>query len=258
MGTENNIYMPTGWHGVECTRDGMGWRRPVKGRMTDLHPRRRRHTSGVKQTAYLIVLENGERHYHACNTLVAAAWKSGYEEGDYIVHADDDLHNLDADNLRIVGKDDYTANRNKRSVNTVSLKDRIKKLETVHEETAATLALFKDNDWRLVHKHVERYLVGCLMDFCIRSLHLSPSTAHMQVPEVVARLYECLDRGYCIYNYERWCKEMLHNYKKTGTLGIKSEPPSKNIRQMVAKQDIEKLCEHFNTNQYNSLCSMNS
>lgn len=243
------IYRHTGVFGIEVSRDGMHWRRPVKGVMREIHPFRRRHENGRQQSCYLMVLSDGRNHYITANNLVARAWKQGYEDGDYIVHKDGDLHNLDADNLQICGKKEYYAHNLRNTRNTVSLEDRIKKLEIVREETEATLDLFRNNRWEKVNRHVERYLVGCLMDYGTRTIHLGKRTVAEQVPEIVARLYECLDRGYCVYNYERWCKRMLLEYKKHGSFGSKANVPTVNIREIVPKAKIEELCEHFNVKQ---------
>lgn len=246
---EGLIYQDCGFLGVECTRDGLHWRRPVKGVMKEIHPFRRKHENGRQQTAYINVMSNKQSFYHACNTLVAKAWIPRYEEGDYIIHKDGDLHNLNADNLQVCGKAEYTKNTLRKSVNNVCLEDRIKKLELIKEETEATLDLFKNNRWEKIHRHVERYLVNCLMDYGTRTIHLSKRTCSEQVPEIIVRLYECLDRGYCVYNYERWCKQMLLDYKKSGSFGNKANVPSKNIRKIVPKDKIDQLCNQFNVKQ---------
>lgn len=245
----NDIYNPCGFLGVECTRDGLHWRRPVKGVTKEIHPFRRRHENGRQQTAYIRVMEGRKTYYHACNTLVAKAWITDYEEGDYIVHRDGDLHNLNADNLVICSRQQYTENTLRNTKNKVRLEDRIKKLELIKEETEATLDLFENDRWEKIHRHVERYLVNCLMDYGTRTIHLSKRTCSEQVPEIIIRLYECLDRGYCVYNYERWCKQMLLEYKKNGNFGRKANVPSKNIRKIVHKDKIDELCEKFNVKQ---------
>ena len=241
-------YRDCNFHGLECTPEGE-FRRLKDGRYYPVRVLRRQHENGRKQSAYLNVMDGGKKFYHAANTLVAYAWCRGFEEGDYIVHKDGDLHNICADNLRVCGKTEYYAHNLRNTKNSVTLKDRIRKLQIIHEETEATLDLFQNNRWDKINRHVERYLVNCLMDYGTRTIHLAKSTTAIQVPEIIARLYECLDRGYCVYNYERWCKQMLLIYKKTGSFGNKANTPTTNIRLIVPKEKIDQLCEHFNVNQ---------
>lgn len=245
---ETDVYRDCNFHGLECTSKGE-FRRLKDGRYYPVRVLRRQHENGRKQSAYLNVMDGGKKFYHAANTLVAYAWCRGFEEGDYIVHKDGDLHNICADNLRVCGKTEYYAHNLRNTKNSVTLKDRIRKLQIIHEETEATLDLFQNNRWDKINRHVERYLVNCLMDYGTRTIHLAKSTTAIQVPEIIARLYECLDRGYCVYNYERWCKQMLLIYKKTGSFGNKANTPTTNIRLIVPKEKIDQLCEHFNVNQ---------
>lgn len=240
------MYKDCNFHGVECSYDGDFRRMHKDGKYRPMKIFRRVLQNGRRQSAYIKVHDGGKGYYHAANSLVAYAWCNGFEDGDYIVHKDGNLHNICADNLIVCGKSDYIANRMRNSENKVSLEDRIRKLELVIEETQATLDLFKNNRWDAINRHVERYLVTCLMDYGTRTLHMSKNIVSIQVPEIIARMYECLDLGYCVYNYERWCKEMLLQYKRNGTFGKKCTIPSKNIRNIVPKEKIDQLCEKFN------------
>lgn len=243
------VYRDCNFHGLECTPDGQFRRMHRDGKYRPVSVFKRQHENGRQQSAYVHIMDGGKTYYHAANTLVAFAWCRGYEEGDYIVHKDSDLHNIAADNLRVCGKNEYYAHNLRNTSNKVTLKDRIRKLEIIHEETEATLDLFRNDRWDKIHRHIEHYLVNCLMDYGTRTIHLSKSTTATQVPEIIARLYECLDRGYCVYNYERWCKQMLLNYKKTGSFGKQALVPTTNIRQIVPKDEIDRLCEKFNVKQ---------
>lgn len=243
------VYRDCNFHGLECTPDGQFRRMHRDGKYRPVSVFKRQHENGRQQSAYVHIMDGGKTYYHAANTLVAFAWCRGYEEGDYIVHKDSNLHNIAADNLRVCGKNEYYAHNLRNTSNKVTLKDRIRKLEIIHEETEATLDLFRNDRWDKIHRHIERYLVNCLMDYGTRTIHLSKSTTAIQVPEIIARLYECLDRGYCVYNYERWCKQMLLNYKKTGSFGKQALVPTTNIRQIVPKDKIDRLCEKFNVKQ---------
>lgn len=242
---ETRIFRDCNFHGVECTCNGE-FRRLRNGKYVACGVLKRTLENGRRQTAYIRVMDGKKSYYHAANALVAYAWCKGYEEGDYIVHKDGNLHNICSDNLRVCGKNDYTENKLRNSKNKVCLEDRIRKLEIIKEETEATLDLFRNNRWDRIHRHVERYLVNCLMDYGTRTIHLAKSTCREQVPEIIIRLYECLDRGYCVYNYERWCKYMLLEYKKNGSFGNKANVPSKNIRMIVPKDKIDELCNKFN------------
>ena len=185
---EEKIYLPCNFLGCECTKDGDFRRLYKNGKYKEVKVTRRTYENGRKQTAYISIMDNKKSYYHAANTLVAYAWCKDYEEGDYVIHKDGDLHNIASDNLCVCGKETYTQNRMRNAKNEVTLEDRIKKLKIIKEETEATLALFENNDWTKINAHVEKYLVPCLMDYGTRTIHLSKNTTQSQVPEIIALL----------------------------------------------------------------------
>lgn len=60
-------------------------------------------------TARIIIMQNGKKMYFVADNLVASAFVTGYKKGSYIEYKDGDIHNICADNLRIVTKKDYYA-----------------------------------------------------------------------------------------------------------------------------------------------------
>lgn len=66
-----------------------------------------------------------------------------------------------------------------------------------------------------------------------------------QVPEALARMYECIMNGMCLYNYERYCKKLLLNFKKKGSFGLTGEVP-KPIKIEVQQLNLDSLWERYN------------
>jgi len=205
----------------------------------------RNHPNGRKQTAYVSITENGKTVYYQLSRLIAKAWLCNYKEEDYILYKDGDIHNVKAENLVLAGKKEYISFLQRNSGFTgMDIEQRKSKLSLLIEEANITLHYLKTADITPLNKHVEKYLYPTLMSWCRDKLFLGVDTVMNVVPECIARLYEVVMNGACIYNYERYCKKILMNYKKKGTFGYIANVP-KPIQIIVEQLNTDCLWEKY-------------
>lgn len=201
--------------------------------------------NGRKATARIMLMIRGKSHYWQAARLVAEAWKRGYEEGDYITYKDGDIHNLRADNLTLDDKKGYWQYMRRNSVHRAdTVEQRKRKLQLVADEALMTKRYFETLKMDEINRHVTDYLYGCLMQYALNTLHLGEKPSLEAVPDVIARMYECIMNGMCLYNYERYCKKLLLNYKKTGSFGVTGMVP-KPIKIEVEQLNLDCLWERF-------------
>lgn len=227
--------------GLECTRDG-------KFRLNG-KPRKpifcKKAYGNHKATVQFNIVSKGERYYFQASKLVAMAWKPRYKDGDCIIYKDGDCHNIHADNLVIVGEKDYWKYMQRNSgYKADDVEKRKKKLRLVAEEAMLTCQYFETLDMSGINKHVTDYLYRCLMEYCLETLHIGVSVAKGIVPDCIARMYEVIMNGMCLYNYERYCKKLLLNYKHKGSFGIEGRIP-KPIEINVQQLNLDRLCERY-------------
>lgn len=174
-----------------------------------------------KATARITYNLNKKRYYYQAAKLVAMAWKPKYKEGCNIVYKDGDCHNIHADNLIIVGDKEWWSYMLRNSGNRgATIEERKLKLDMVIKEAGLTREFLDTRDFKNINIHVQKRLLPVLEDYCLRTIYVGVSTAKIIVPECIARMYECIDNGMCLYNYERYCKKLLLNYKKKGSFGL--------------------------------------
>jgi hypothetical protein len=190
-------------------------------------------------------LPNGKSAYIQASKAIALAWKTYNPDTQYIIYKDGDIHNIHADNLEIVNYERYLDFRMRNSVHTADdINKRIRKLQLVIDESSMTKHYFETLDFKPINRHVEDYLYICLMDYCKNTLFLGETVALDIVPECIARMYECIMNGMCLYNYERFCKKMLLNYKKKRNFGFTGNIP-KPIEINVSQLNLDCLWERF-------------
>jgi len=95
------IYKPL-FDGLEVSYDGQFRRNGKPHRVIYSHT-----VTGKKATARLMYSKNNKMHYYQAAKLVAMAWKPKYKDGCNIIYKDEDIHNIHADNLIIVGDKDW-------------------------------------------------------------------------------------------------------------------------------------------------------
>ena len=228
--------------GLRCTADG---RFSYNGRRKKV-VYARKNFGNEKATARITYRVNGRTLYIQASKAVAMAWLSGYDENrHHILYRDGDIHNIKADNLILGRYEDYLSFRMRNSENKVdSVEKRIKKLQLVIDEASMTKHYFETLDFKPINAHVKDYLYLCLMDYCKNTLFLGETVALDIVPECIARMYECILNGMCLYNYERYCKKLLLNYKKKGNFGYTGNVP-KPIEINVSQLNLDCLWERF-------------
>lgn len=199
-----------------------------------------------RATVQFRYMVDGKSRYIQAAKCVAMAWKPGYTEDDYIIYKDGDCHNIHADNLQIVGKGRYWEYMRRNSVfqGSGGLEERKRKLRCVLEEAGCTLHYLETLDLEPLNSHVKEYLYPCLMAYCMKTLHLGESVSLSVVPDCIARMYEVVMNGYCLYNYERYCKKLLLNYKKKGNFGLTGNVP-KPIDIVVQHLNLDCLWERY-------------
>lgn len=171
----------------------------------------------------------------------------GYEDSDYIEYIDGNIHNIRSDNLRLVSKKEYDANKCKAASQghkTNTYVYQVKRLENVIEEATAVLHYFKTEDLSLIHKHVETYLYDCLMDYSLNTLHLGTLVAQEQVCNALAHFYDVIINGHAVSHPEHYCKELLYRYKKNGSFGHMGDVPKK-IKLIIHQLNTDCLWEKF-------------
>ena len=202
--------------------------------------------NGHKATARIMIMQGGKNHYWQAAKLVAKTWLRGYEDSDYITYKDGDCHNICADNLTLEDKKGYWEYMRRNSVMRAdTLEERKHKLQLIIDEAGMTLNYMKTLDIKPINEHVKEYLYPCLMTFAIKTLHLGEKTAMEAVPEVLGTLYEKIIDGMCVYNYERYCKKMLHTLKKKGRYGEYWWKLCKPIKIEVEQLNLDCLWERY-------------
>lgn len=231
--------------GLECTCEG---KFRYKGKPKKVV--RSFTVGGAKATAKIQIMIKGVNHYYQAAKLVAEAWKAGYEKGDYITYKDGDIHNVCADNLTIEDHDGfYKYMRRNSGFYGTPLEERKRKLQLIIENASMTMRYLETLSMDEINKHVTNYLYKCLMTYTIHTLHLGESTALNIVPEAIARMYEVIMAGMCLFNYERYCKKLLLNYKKKGDFGHTGKVP-KPIKIEVEQLNLSCLWEKYNVTRF--------
>lgn len=210
-----------------------------------LKTNKRYHSSGRKQSAYIHVNEDGRTKYFLLSRLVAKAWNVGYTDDSYILYKDGDIHNVSADNLLLADKSKYIAYIQRNSgFKGANLESRKEKLSRVIEEAGITLHYLKTADLSPLNAHVEKYLYPTLMVWARDNLNMGVDTIMTVIPDCIARLYEIVMNGACIYNYERFCKKMLMEYKRKGNFGHVANVP-KPIPIIVEQLNVDCLWSKY-------------
>ena len=232
--------------GLECTSNGEF---RYKGRPKK--PCYCHTVAGRKATVRVTIMTNAKTHYWQAAKLVAQAWKHGYDiENDYLTYKDGDIHNISADNLIIEDKQGYWQYMQRNSgFRADTLEERKRKLQLVIDESTMTLNYMKTLRMDDINRHVREYLYPCLMDFALNTLHIGEKTALECVPEAIGTMYEKIMDGMCLYNYERFCKKMLHRFKKTGRYGEYWYNLCKPIQIEVEQLNLDCLWERYKVTQ---------
>lgn len=227
--------------GLEVTIDGKFRLNGIPRKATYCH---KRYGNG-RATVQFRYFRNGKSNYIQAAKCVASAWKPKYEEGCFIIYKDGDCTNIHAENLQIVDKKVHLKYMQRNSVNKKDdVDERKRKLKNVIKEASCTLHYFETLDATPINKHVSDYLYLCLMEYCRNTLFLGESTSLSIVPECLSRMYECIMNGMCLYNYERYCKKLLLNYKKKGNFGLTGKIPSP-IQINVQQLNLDCLWERY-------------
>ncbi len=202
--------------GLSVTIDGKFMRNGIEKKVTYPYT-----VIGRKATARVCYNVDKKRKYYQAAKLVAMAWKPKYREGLNIIYKDGDCHNIHADNLIIVGdKQWWDYMQRKSGFHGASIEERKFKLDMIIKEAGLTRKFLENRDFTEINEHVKNRLMPVLEDYCLRTIYIGVSTAKVAVAECIARMYECIDNGMCLYNYERYCKKLLLNYKKKGSFGF--------------------------------------
>ncbi len=231
--------------GLECTNEGKFRLNGREKKVLYCHT-----VNGCKATARIQCRVNGRNLYWQAAKLVAKTWVWGYKDTDYIIYIDGDCHNIRADNIEIADREEYYTYMRRNSVfkGNGDVESRKRKLQLVIEEASLTLNYFKTLKMDGINEHVKNYLYPCLMMYCLNTLHIGELTAQTIVPDCLARMYECIMNGMCLYNYERYCKKLLLNYKKKGNYGVTGKVP-KPIHIEVEQLNLDCLWERCKVTQ---------
>lgn len=205
------------------------------------------HTiTGRKATVRITIMWGGQNHYWQAAKLVAEAWLFNYNKEDCIIYKDGDCHNIKADNLQLTDEKGYDEYMRRNSVMRAdTLEERKQKLQLVIDEAGMTLNYLKTLDIEPINKHVKEYLYPCLMEFAMKTLQFGEKKSMEAVPEVIGTMYEKIMDGMCLYNYERFCKKMLHTLKKTGRYGEYWHKLCKPIQIEVEQLNLDCLWERY-------------
>ena len=205
------------------------------------------HTvTGRRATVRLTIMTGGVNHYWQAAKLVAEAWKCGYSPDNCIIYKDGNCHNINADNLILTDDKGYDEYKRRNSIMKAdTLDERKRKLELVIEEAGLTLNYFRTLDIEPINRHVKEYLYPCLMKFAMKTLQFGEKKSMEVVPEVLGEMYEKITNGMCLYNYERFCKKMLHTLRKTGRYGEYWHKLCKPIQIEVEHLNLDCLWERY-------------
>lgn len=225
---------------LECTYDG-DFR--YKGKPKAL--RSGFGKQGQPLSVQLTLMKDKRQYHYQAARLVAATWLRGFEDSDYITYDDGDCHNIRASNLTIADKREYYEYMQRNSGNVADgVEERKRKLQLVADEALMTKHYFETLRMDEINRHVQDYLYPCVVQYAIKTLQMGEQTAKQQTAEAIARMYEVIMAGMCLYNYERYLKKLLHNYKKTGSFGYTAEVP-KAIKIEVQQLNLDCLWERF-------------
>lgn len=240
MNTKDKFRKVKRIEGLECTAQGI-FKYNGKPKKV-IFPKT---VTGRKATARLMIMIKGKNHYWQASKLIASTWKRDYEEGDYITYKDGNCHNIQADNLILDDKKGYWQYMLRNSgYKAASIEERKRKLQLVADEALMTKHYFETLKMDEINKHVTDYLYPTLMKYALNTLYMGEIVALELVPEALARMYECIMNGMCLYNYERYCKKLLHNYKTKGTFGMTGNVP-KPIKIEVEQLNLDCLWERY-------------
>ena len=199
-----------------------------------------------KATARIVFVHKGEKYYFQASKLIAEAWIPKYDiDNDYIIYKDGNCHNIHLDTLQVVTKKVYYKWLLRNTVNVADdVEQRKSKLRQVAKEAMLTCNYFETLDMSEINRHVTDVLYKKLIVYCKETLFLGTSTTMSIVPDCLARMYEVIMNGMCLYNYERYCKKLLLNYKKKGTFGLTGKIP-KQIQINVQQLNLDCLWEMY-------------
>lgn len=227
--------------GLECTEDGLFRYNGKPKKASYCYT-----VTGRKATVRIMIMIGGKSHYWQAARCVASAWCRGYDENDYITYKDEDCHNICAYNLILSDKKEYWKYMQRNSsMKVASLEERKRKLELVIEEATLTLNYFKTLKMDDINKHVKEYLYPCLMKYCMKTLQLGERKSMEAAPEAIGMLYEKIMDGFCVYNYERFCKKALSDFKKKGVFGEYWWKLCKPIKIEVEQLNLDCLWERY-------------
>ena len=238
----NEYKQVQGINGLECTYNGLFKYNGKPKKVIYCHT-----VNGRKATARITIMINKKNHYWQAAKLIAKTWLIGYNDSDYITYKDGNCHNINALNLVLNNKKGYYEYMRRNSVfsRADSLQERKRKLQLVANESLMTLRYFETLKMDEINNHVKDYLYPTLMDFALNTIHLGEKTSMEAVPEVIGTMYEKIMDGMCLYNYERFCKKMLHTLKKTGKYGEYWHKLCKPIKIEVEQLNLDCLWERY-------------
>lgn len=232
--------------GLQCTRDGQFLFRGKPKKVVYSFT-----VTGRRATAKLEFRVKGVRPYFQAAKLVAETWKPAYKDGCSIIYKDGDCHNITADNIIITDGKGYDQYLRRNSIYKAdTLEERKRKLQLIIDETTMTLHYFNTLDMQPINDHVREYLYPCLMQFAMKTLQFGEKKAMETVPEVIGTMYEKIMNGMCLYNYERFCKKMLHRLKKTGRYGEYWHDLCKPIQIEVEQLNLDSLWERYKVTKF--------
>ena len=188
--------------------------------------------------------DNRTTSYQAAR-LVAETWLWRYSPDCYITYRDGDCHNIKADNLQIADEEDYNDYLRRNSgYEAATVEERRRKLQLVIDEATMTKHYLETLDLQPIHRHVEEYLYPTLVAWSIKTLQFGEYKSVELAADAIARMYETITAGMCLYNYERYLKKLMHNYKRTGSFGYTGNVP-KPIQIIVEQLNLDCLWERY-------------
>ena len=229
-------------HGLEVSRDGVFRYRGRKKAVINVGKRRK---DGTLAPLRVNIVIDRERHSWQAARLVAEAWLWRYQPTDLIAYKDGNCQNIKADNLTLCDEDelnDYLRRNSGYEADTVE--ERKRKLQLVSDEALMTKRYFETLDLSPIHSHVEKYLYPTLMEWSMKTLKYGEYTSMELAGDAIARMYEVLVNGMCLYNYERFLKKLMHNYKRTGSFGFTGAIP-RPIKIIVEQLNLDCLWERY-------------
>lgn len=228
--------------GLEVSREGTFRYRGRKKAVTNIGKRRKDGT--LSPLRVNIVIDRERRSYQA-SRLVAEAWLWRYSENDFIAYKDGNCQNIHADNLTLCDEEDLNDYMRRNSgYEADGVEERKRKLQLVSDEALMTKRYFETLDITEINRHVTDYLYPALMEWSMKTLKYGEYTSMELAGDAIARMYECITNGMCLYNYERFLKKLMHNYKKTGSFGFTGAIP-KPIKIIVSQLNLDCLWERY-------------